>query len=139
MRSDLFCHDLPSSPRPEIGKILVTGATGYIGGRLVPELLSRGYNVRVMVRRASPEHKELWPGAEIVVADALERDGLKKALEGVHTAYYLIRSLLLGQKRFEATDVQAAINFRKAAEEQKVKRIIYLEDLVISRRIFQLI
>ncbi len=127
--NDLFCHDLPSSPQPEIGKILVTGATGYIGGRLVPELLSRGYNVRVMVRGASPEHKELWPGAEIVVADALERDGLKKALEGIHTAYYLIHSLLLGQKRFEAADVQAAINFRKAAEEEKVKRIIYLGGL----------
>lgn len=59
--SDLFCHDLTSSPQPEIGKILVTGATGYIGGRLVPELLYRGYQVRVMVRAASPEHKELWP------------------------------------------------------------------------------
>jgi len=126
---DLFCHDLPSSPQPEVGKILVTGATGYIGGRLVPELLYRGYQVRVMVRGASPEQKELWPDAEIVVADALEIDSLKKALEGIHTAYYLIHSLLLGQKRFEAADVQAAINFRKAAEEQKVKRIIYLGGL----------
>ena len=126
---DLFCHDLPSSPQPEVGKILVTGATGYIGGRLVPELLYRGYQVRVMVRGASPEQKELWPDAEIVVADALETDSLEKALEGIHTAYYLIHSLLLGQKRFEAADVQAAINFRKAAEEQKVKRIIYLGGL----------
>lgn len=127
--SDLFCHDLTSSPQPEIGKILVTGATGYIGGRLVPELLYRGYQVRVMVRAASPEHKELWPDAEIVVADALEIDSLRKALEGIHTAYYLIHSLLLGQKRFEAADVQAAINFRRAAEEEKVRRIIYLGGL----------
>ena len=82
-----------------------------------------------MVRRASPEHKELWPDAEIVVADALEIDSLKKALEGIHTAYYLIHSLLLGQKRFEAADVQASINFRKAAEEEKVQRIIYLGGL----------
>ena len=126
---DLFCHDLPSSPQPEVGKILVTGATGYIGGRLVPELLYRGYQVRVMVRGASPEQKELWPDAEIVVADALETDSLEKALEGIHTAYYLIHSLLLGQKRFEAADVQAAINFRKASEEQKVKRIVYLGGL----------
>ena len=127
--NDLFCHDLPSSPQPEIGRILVTGATGYIGGRLVPELLSRGYEVRVMVRRASPEQRELWPNAEIVAADALEIDSLKKALEGIHTAYYLIHSLLLGQKRFEAADIRAAVNFRKTAEEQKLKRIIYLGGL----------
>ncbi len=54
----LFCDDLPTTPRPEMGKILVTGATGYIGGRLVPELLARGYRVRVMVRMASPELKQ---------------------------------------------------------------------------------
>ncbi len=94
--SDLFCHDLPSRPQPEMGKILVTGATGYIGGRLVPELLARGYRVRVMVRAASDEHKQRWPSAEIVVADALDPDGLRTALEGIHAAYYLIHSLLLG-------------------------------------------
>ena len=48
----LFCHDLPSAPRPQIGTVLVTGASGYIGGRLVPELLARGYRVRA----ASPEY-----------------------------------------------------------------------------------
>ena len=127
--SYLFCYDLPSHPRPNIGKILVTGATGYIGGRLVPELLARNYKLRVMVRAASPEQKELWPGAEIIVADALELVSLKRALKGIHTAYYLIHSLLLGQKRFEAADIQAAINFRKAAEEENVKRIIYLGGL----------
>ena len=67
----LFCHDLPSTPVPEVGKILVTGATGYIGGRLIPELLHRGYNVRIIVRAMSPEYKERWPDAEIVVADVL--------------------------------------------------------------------
>jgi hypothetical protein len=49
---NLFCHDLPSKPQSGIGKVLVTGASGYIGGRLVPELLARGYRVRVMVRAA---------------------------------------------------------------------------------------
>ena len=127
--SDLFCHDLTSTPQPEIGKILVTGATGYIGGRLVPELLYRGYQVRVMVRADSPEYNELWPDVEIVVADALEINSLKKAFDGIHTAYYLIHSLLLGQKKFEDADVQAAINFMRAAEEKKVKRIIYLGGL----------
>ena len=46
----LFCHDLSTIPKPEIGTVLVTGASGYIGGRLVPELLDRGYKVRVLVR-----------------------------------------------------------------------------------------
>jgi len=80
---DLFCYDLITSPQPGLGRILVTGATGYIGGRLVPELLARGYRVRVMVRAASQEHAERWPGAEIVVADA--HDLTKEELEGTST------------------------------------------------------
>ena len=127
--ADLFCHDLTSTPRPEIGKVLVTGATGYIGGRLVPELLARGYQVRVLVRSPSPEYKERWPGAEIVIADALQQDTLKKALDGIHTAYYLIHSLYLGPEKFTAADIKAAANFRMAAEKNGVKRIIYLGGL----------
>jgi uncharacterized protein YbjT (DUF2867 family) len=124
-----FCKDLPTTPRPEIGKILVTGATGYIGGRLVPELIARGYAVRIMVRAVSPELEERWPEAEIAVADALVLDSLKKAFEGIHTAYYLIHSLLLGPDRFESADVRAAVNFRTAAEEKGIQRIIYLGGL----------
>ena len=71
-QEELFCDDLPSSPQPSIGRILVTGASGYIGGRLVPELLARGYQVRAMIRAPSPEYQARWPGAQIVVADALE-------------------------------------------------------------------
>ena len=107
----------------------MTGATGYIGGRLVPELLARGYRVRAVVRAPSPEHKDRWPDAEVVVADAFELNSLRKALEGIHAAYYLIHSLLLGQKEFESADIRTAANFRKAAEEAKVKRIIYLGGL----------
>ena len=79
MRSDLFCHDLPSRPKPEIGEILVTGATGYVGGRLVSELLARGYQVRVMVRAVSPEQQERWPDAQTVVAVTTSPIRLKTA------------------------------------------------------------
>ncbi len=124
-----YTQDLPSNPDPSIGTVLVTGASGYIGGRLIPELLSRGYRVRVMVRGKSSEFGELWPQTEVAFADALKIEELRPALEGVHTAYYLIHSLLLGTREFEAADIQAAINFRKTAEETGVKRIIYLGGL----------
>ena len=123
----LFCHNLPTEPQPGIGKILVTGACGYIGGRLVPELLTRGYRVRIMVRGTTPKCN--WPEAEMVVADALEYNELRRALEGVSVAYYLIHSMLLGTKRFARADIKAADNFRRAAEEMKVERIIYLGGL----------
>jgi len=125
----LLCNDLTTSPRLDKGLILVTGATGYIGGRLVPELLARNYKVRVMVRSYSPDYEERWPGAEIVEADALDLESLILALKGVDTAYYLIHSLLLGQKKFEKTDIQAALNFRIAAENQNINGIIYLGGL----------
>lgn len=126
---EFFCHDLPTQPRPELGIVLVTGATGYIGGRLVAELLERGYKVRIMVRGSSPVHQERWPDAEIFVADALNVGDLKKALSGVSVAYYLIHSMLLGKKEFEFADIQAVTNFRFVAEEMNLKRIIYLGGL----------
>lgn len=125
----LLCDELSSRPQPNLGTILVTGATGYIGGRLVPELLGRGYKVRIMVRETFPSQKERWPDAEIVVADALDPNGLKKALQGVHSAYYLIHSMPLGKQEFEFSNMQAAINFGQLAHEQNVKRIIYLAGL----------
>ena len=128
-QNGLFCQDLPSVAQPAMGKILVTGATGYVGGRLVPELLARGYEVRVMVRANPQEYKRRWPKAEIVTADALIPQSLSAALEGIHAAYYLIHSLLLRREEFESKEIQAAENFRNAAQEKGVERIIYLGGL----------
>lgn len=122
---DLFCIDLPTIPRPEIGKVLVAGATGYVGGRLVPDLLSRGYSLRLMVRNKVFD-SDKWPDAEVVVADALNKEQLNKALNGIQVAYYLIHSLSLGPGEFAHADTIAAQNFQKLASENGVQRIVYL-------------
>jgi len=115
-----------ATPEKGVDTILVTGATGYVGGRLVTALLSKGHKVRIMARVADDECRERWPGVEIVVADALNLEQLLIALEGVHTAFYLIHSLLLGPKKFRDADTRAATNFRLAAEANEIQRIIYL-------------
>jgi len=124
-----YCNDLPSKPNSSIGRILVTGASGYIGGRLIPELIERGYDVSVMVRAYSPEYQEIWPEVKVIVADALDYESVLEALDGIQIVYYLIHSMLLNSNKFEDTDLKAAINFRKASTEKKVKRIIYLGGL----------
>jgi uncharacterized protein YbjT (DUF2867 family) len=126
---EILCKDLPTEPDRDMGTILVAGATGYIGGRLVPELMNRGYRVRVMVRAESPEHRERWPEAEVAVADALDSPVVARALDGVDTAYYLIHSMLIGVHRLEDVELQAARNFRIEAEKAGVGRIVYLGGL----------
>lgn len=126
---DLFCYDLPSEPQPNLGRVLVTGASGYIGGRLIPELLARGYQVRALVRGDADALNTIFPLSEVVAADILEPSQLDSALDGIDTAYYLIHSLYLGPDEFETADIQAARNFRRAAELKGIKRIIYLGGL----------
>ena len=67
-----------------------------------------------MVRAFSPVYKERWPNAEIVVADVQDEDALRKALDDIHTAYYLIHSMLLGEKSFSSADKIAAKKDRKS-------------------------
>ena len=125
--------EVPTQRVKLAGKVLVTGASGYIGGRLVPVLAERGYDVRVMVRAPSPEYAERWPACEIVAADALDPTSLRRALQGVDTAYYLIHSMLMGRTDFATADNVAARNFREAAEAAGVRRIIYLGGLGDAR------
>ena len=107
--------------------ILVTGATGYVGGRLVPRLIEKGYKVRCLARDES-RLKDRWEGVEVVQGDVLDKESLNNKFNGIETAYYLIHSMS-GDSEFSKTDIIAAENFAQAAEVQNVKRIIYLGGL----------
>jgi uncharacterized protein YbjT (DUF2867 family) len=108
-------------------RILVTGASGYVGGRLLARLEERGYAVRAVARR--PELVAAGAGArtQVVAGDALRAETLPAVLEGVDSAYYLIHSMASsGRAAFEEQDRLAARNFARAAREAGVRRIIYL-------------
>jgi uncharacterized protein YbjT (DUF2867 family) len=107
---------------------LVTGATGYIGGRLVPELLAAGFRVRVIARQ--PERLSDHPWADqvdIVRADAADPASLGESLRGVDVAYYLIHAL--GSSAFERTDRATAQTFAAASRQAGVRRLVYLGGL----------
>jgi uncharacterized protein YbjT (DUF2867 family) len=114
--------------------VLVTGVTGYIGGRLVPRLLSKGASVRCLARDASRLQGRAWlPDLELVVGDVLRPESLPEALQGAAVAYYLVHSLGSGSN-FPERDVTAARNFGTAAKEAGVQRIIYLGGLGDPRK-----
>jgi len=111
------------------GAVLVTGATGYVGGRLVPRLLAQGRRVRVLVRDAERLKGRAWlPQVEVVTVDLVHPQGLSEALAGVDTAYYLIHSMAQGPG-YQARDLAAASAFSRAAAAAGVRRIIYLGGL----------
>lgn len=111
--------------------VLVTGATGYIGGRLVPRLIDAGHRVRCLARE--PLRLEgRFPGAGIVAGDVFDRASTVRALEGIETAYYLVHSMARGKDDFAASDRAAARTFAEAAREAGVRRIVYLGGLGVD-------
>lgn len=112
--------------------VVVTGATGYIGGRLVPRLLERGFRVRCLVRSVRKLRARPWadhPNVELVTADLEEFDTLREALVGAGAAYYLVHSMVVAGAEYAEADLLLARNFARAAEQAGVKRILYLGGL----------
>lgn len=108
--------------------VCLTGATGYIGGRLLSLLEQRGARVRCLTRRPESLAAHVSESTEVVRADVFDRDTLARALRGASTAYYLVHSMG-ARGNFAQNDRQAATNFAEAATESGVRRIIYLGGL----------
>ncbi len=110
-------------------RCLVTGATGYIGGRLVPALLERGHQVRAMARTPAKLDDAPWRDqAEVVRGDLTKPDSLTAAFEGTDVIYYLVHSMGTS-KDFVAEEKRAAQNVAAAAKAAGVRRVVYLSGL----------
>ncbi len=109
-------------------KVLVTGATGYVGGRLVPLLLEHGHDVRTTT--SSPDREQPWwaDRVETVIMDALDGDEVSSACEGVDAVYYLIHGM--GSSDFVEADRRAAANFAAGVRHHDVDRVVYLSGIV---------
>jgi uncharacterized protein YbjT (DUF2867 family) len=114
-----------SQPKP---RVLLTGASGYIGGELLPVLEARGFAVRCLTRRPESFRAGGGAGREVVRGDVLDGGSLRSALSGIEVAYYLVHSLE-AESDFEDADREAARQFGRAAREAGVRRIIYFGGL----------
>src|SRR3990172_2509176 len=108
--------------------ILLTGASGYVGGRLLTALESAGHRVRCLARHPQFLQPRVASSTQVVKGDVLDRASLAVALEGVDTAYYLVHSMGSGNA-FEEEERRAAGNFAQAARAAGVRRIVYLGSL----------
>lgn len=109
--------------------VLVTGATGYIASRLIPQLLKRGYGVRCMVRQSLRLKNRAWfPYVEVVHGDVMDPSTLVPAMQDVHAAYYLVHNMSSG-RGYTSLEMNGAQNFASAAERAGVEQIIYLSGL----------
>jgi uncharacterized protein YbjT (DUF2867 family) len=117
---------------PHRAPVLVTGATGYVGGRLVPRLLEAGYRVRCVARSATKLAARPWandPRVQIVEADLADADATATALQGCPAAYYLVHSMVATGPSYAEADRRLAESFATAAARAGVGRIIYLGGL----------
>ena len=121
---------LAKNKKGEPALCLVTGATGYIGGRLIVELLNHGYRVRILARNPSRLKDHPWiDQVEVAGGDAHDEVALNEALKGVDVAYYLLHALM-SKDNFEEEEKQLAHSFGEVALKQKVGRIVYLGGII---------
>ncbi len=116
-------------------RVLVVGSTGFIGGRLVSELLGRGTKLRLLARNPSKLSPSLVKNklVEVVRGDLLKNEGLHEAFRAIHSAYYLVHSMggksIFSNREFTKADKLAAKNFVTAADAANLRRVIYLGGL----------
>lgn len=113
-------------------KVLVLGATGYVGTRLVSRLLDEGYQVRATSRTLGKIQGRRWakhPKVELVEVDLLDYNSASKVLAGCSHAFYLVHSMNSSSRDFAESDRQAARNFVKAANQSQLRQLIYLSGL----------
>ncbi|MCX5880969.1 MAG: SDR family oxidoreductase [Deltaproteobacteria bacterium] len=112
--------------------VLVTGATGYVGGRLIPLMLESGYRVRALARSLAKLRSRPWSGhinIELVQGDVLDLASLNKAASGCGAAYYLVHSMVAQKRHYAEADRKSALNMAAAAAAAGLERIIYLSGL----------